>query len=596
MREYVVPPIALAPDERNITDDLYEIAAAAPDHVSLSRLVDGRWQPVTTGQFVDEVRRVAAGLIAAGIEPGDRVALMSATRYEWCVIESAIFVAGAVLVPIYDTSSAEQVWWILADSGAKAVFVESLDHAKTVAEVVPRLHDPITVWGIDAGDLGRVVDGGRAVSDDEVEARRRARGASDLAMIIYTSGTTGRPKGCQLVHGNFLDYTANLMPAGMDAVFDPAGSTLLFLPLAHSFAQVIQLGALQRQVRLGHTNMKTVPVDLASFQPHLILSVPRVFEKLYNTAKRKAHAEGHGRIFDQAETVAVAYSEALDTGGPSVMLRLKHAAFDRLVYSKIRAAMGGQVEWTISGGAPLGARLGHFFRGAGVNVLEGYGLTETTAGATVNLPNRQRVGSVGPPIPGMGIRIADDGEILLKGRLVFPGYWNNDDATKETFTDDGWFKTGDLGHLDDDGFLFITGRKKELIVTSAGKNVAPSVLEDGVRAHPLVSQCIVVGDNRPYVAALVTIDAETFADWKSNAGLPAETPVTELREHQQLVQEIQSAIDQANKLVSNAEAIKRFRILPTDFTEAGGEMTPTLKLKRNVITKEYGEEIEALYS
>ena len=595
MREYVVPPLAVTPDDMNMSHRFYEIATAVPDRVALSRSVDGEWRPVTWSEFLAESEQVAAGLIASGIEPGDRVALMSSTRYEWAVLENAIGIAGAVLVPIYDTSAAEQVWWILSDSGAKAIVVETPDHADKVTDALHRLHDPVTTWQIDAGDVARIVEAGRGVSADEVAARRHSRKADDLAMIIYTSGTTGRPKGCKLLNRNFLDYTANLMPGGMDVVFDQARSTLLFLPLAHSFGQIIQLGALQRQMLLGHTNMKNLPVDLASFQPHLILSVPRVYEKVYNSAKRKAHAEGHGSIFDRAEAVAVAYSQALESGGPGLGLRLRHRVFDRLVYGKIRAAMGGRVEYTISGGAPLGARLGHFFRGIGVNVLEGYGLTETTAGGSVNVPQRQRMGSVGPPIPGMGVRIADDGEVLMKGALVFPGYWNNDEATRDVFTSDGWFKTGDLGHLDDDGFLFITGRKKELIVTSSGKNVTPSLLEDAVRAHPLVSQCIAVGDQRPYVAALVTIDAESFTEWKTDVGIAADTSVADLREDPRLIAEIQSAVDEANRQVSQAEAIKRFRILPADFSEAAGDMTPTLKLKRNIIVKEYAEEIEALY-
>ena len=596
MREYAVPPLYRVPDELNLTDVFFEPAERAPELVVLSRLVDGDWRPVPAARFAAEVRELAAGLIRSGIGSGDRVAVMSRTRYEWTLIEMAILVAGAVLVPVYDTSSVEQVWWILGDAGVKAIFVETDEHAAAVAEASSRLGAPPTVWRIDGGDLSRLVQSGLGMAPEEIEARRRSRTADDLAMIIYTSGTTGRPKGCQLLNRSFLSYVGNLMPAGMDVVFDPAHSTLLFLPLAHSLAQVIELGALARRVRLGLSpNIRDLQPDLLAFRPHLVLSVPRVFEKLYNGAKRKAHVEGKGRIFDSAESVAIQYSEARERGVVPIALRVRHALFDRLVYTKIRQAMGGRVAYAVSGGAPLGTRLGHFFRGIGVNVLEGYGLTETTAGGTVNLPGAQRVGSVGRPIPGMAVRIADDGEILMKGDLVFPGYWNNLYATKETFTDDGWFLTGDLGELDDDGFLRITGRKKELIVTAGGKNVAPTTLEDRVRAHPLVSQCIVVGDERPYVGALITLDPDAVTEWKTDVGLAPDLAIDQLIGHPRLFESIQSAIDEANSAVSLAEAIKRFDILPTDFTEAGGELTPTLKLKRHVILKEYASAVDRLY-
>ena len=596
MHEYAVPPLYTVPDDSNTTDPFFQGVEREPDHQALSRLVDGSWQPVTAAEFADEVRDLAAGLIRSGVEPGDRVAVMSRTRYEWTLIEMAILVAGAVLVPIYDTSSPEQVWWILSDAGVGAVFVETDEHAAAVATAVPRLGHPLTVWRIEDGDLAALSATGRELPREEVEARRRIRVADDLAMIIYTSGTTGRPKGCKLLHRSFLSYIGNLMPAGMDVVFDARNSTLLFLPLAHSLAQVIELGALGRQVRLGLSpNIKNLQPDLLAFQPELVLSVPRVFEKLYNGAKRKAHAEGKGRIFDAAESVAIRYSEALDRRRVPILLRAEHAVLDRLVYGKIRAAMGGRVAYSVSGGAPLGARLGHFFRGIGVTVLEGYGLTETTAGGTVNMPGAQRVGTVGRPIPGTAVRIAEDGEILMKGDLVFPGYWNNEDATRETFTADGWFKTGDIGELDDDGFLRITGRKKELIVTAAGKNVAPTVLEDRVRAHPLVSQCIVVGDERPYIAALITLDPEAIEEWKADVGIPAITGIPELLEDGRLRSAIQQAVDGANAAVSQAEAIKRFDILPADFTEDGGELTPTLKLKRAVVLKEYAAAVDGLY-
>ena len=596
MRECAVPAMYAVDEKMNLTDLFFGLEKTDPDRPALRRLVDGHWQPVSTTAFGTEVRELAAGLIASGIQPGDRVALMARTRYEWTLIEMAILVAGAVLVPIYETSSAEQVWWILSDAGVKALFVETDEHAATVEMAMMRVDHPVTIWQIDDGDLPRLVEAGLGVDAPDVEARRSMATADDLAMIIYTSGTTGRPKGCKLLHRSFLSYVGNLMPAGMDVVFDRSHSTLLFLPLAHSFAQVIELGALARQVQLGHSpNIKNLLPDLAEFRPELVLSVPRVFEKLYNSAKHTAHVEGKGRIFDVAEAVAVRYSEALETGHVAVGLRAEHALLDRLVYTKIRAVLGGQIAYAVSGGAPLGARLGHFFRGVGVTVLEGYGLTETTAGATVNMPQAQRVGSVGRPVPGNAIRIADDGEILIKGDLVFAGYWNNDEATRETFTDDGWFKSGDIGELDDDGYLRITGRKKELIVTAGGKNVAPTVLEDRLRAHPLVSQCIVVGDQRPYIAALVTLDLEALDEWRRETGIPVSMPMSALVRDDRLRAEIQKAVDLANEAVSQAEAVKRFDVLESDFTEAGGELTPTLKLKRSVVMKEYADAVESLY-
>ena len=597
MREFTVPRIYTVPDERNVTHPIYELLEQDPTQPALAKLVDGNWCSVSLGDFIAESRALAKGLVAAGIEPGDRVAVMARTRYEWTVVETAIATAGAVLVPIYETSSAEQVWWILTDSGAKGLVVENDRHVALVHEALHDAADTLMTWVIDNGDLDDLAGSGGHVTDDDLDGRRLGRTAADLTMIIYTSGTTGRPKGCALDNRGSLSYLGNLMPAGMDRAFAPGTSTLLFLPLAHSFAQVIASGALAQRVRLGHCpDMKQVGAELPRFTPELVLSVPRVFEKLYNTAKHKAQAEGKGRIFDHAEKVAIRYSEALDSGGPGPVLRADHALLDKLVYTKIRDAVGGRLAWAISGGAPLGARLGHFFRGVGLTVLEGYGLTETTAGGTANLPGQQRVGSVGRPIPGMSIRIADDGEILMKGDLVFSGYWNNEDATKESFTSDGWFKTGDVGHLDDEGYLFITGRKKELIVTAAGKNVAPAVLEDRLRAHPLVSQCIVVGDSRPYIAALVTIDLESFDIWKTDNHIGADVPLADLLEDPRLLAAIQAGVDDANKAVSQAEAIKRFRLLDVDFTEAGGELTPTLKLKRNVVLKEHAGQVEALYA
>ncbi|PZF89363.1 AMP-dependent synthetase/ligase [Micromonospora deserti] len=602
MREFSVPPIVTVGDAANLTDPVWDNAEAAPDAVQFVRptaAADGAgraWAEVTCRQFRDEVVAVARGLVAAGIQPGSRVALMSRTRYEWTLLDYAIWAAGAVTVPIYETSSAEQTAWILADSGAVACVVETDAHATVVAGVRDRLPELEQVWQIDRGGVDELVTAGASVDPAEIQRRRAAMRAGDLATIIYTSGTTGRPKGCLLTHRNMYADIANAVPV-LPNLFGAGASTLLFLPLAHAFARLIQIGVVQARATMAHCSDTTnLVAELQDFRPTFVLSVPRVFEKVYNAAKQKAEAGGKGKIFARAEAVAIAYSEALEVpGGPGLALRAQHALFDRLVYRKLRAALGGRCRDAISGGAPLGARLGHFFRGVGVTIYEGYGLTETSPAATANLPTGARIGTVGRPLPGVTIRIDDDGEILIAGDLIFQGYWRNEAATAEVLDPDGWFRTGDLGRLDSDGFLSITGRKKEIIVTAGGKNVAPAVLEDQVRAHPLVSQCVVVGDRQPFIAALVTVDEEALPKWLAGAGLPEDTPVERLREHEGLRAEIQVAIDLANQAVSKAEAIKEFRILPRDFTEATGELTPSLKVKRQVVHKSYAAEIADIY-
>ncbi|RAO05208.1 AMP-dependent synthetase/ligase [Micromonospora noduli] len=602
MREFSVPPIVTVGDAANLTDPVWDNAEVAPDTVQFARptpRADGtvtEWTEVTCLQFRDEVAAVARGLIAAGIEPGARVGLMSRTRYEWTLLDYAIWAVGAVTVPIYETSSAEQAAWILEDSNAVAVMVESEAHAALIDGVRHRLPELGQVWQIDLGGVDKLVTTGATVELAEVERRRKAVRAGDLATIIYTSGTTGRPKGCVLTHRNMYADIANAVPV-LPNLFNAGASTLLFLPLAHAFARLIQIGVVQARATMAHcADTKNLVAELQAFRPTFVLSVPRVFEKVYNAAKQKAEADGKGGIFARAEQVAIAYSEALETpGGPGLALRAQHVVFDRLVYRKLRAALGGRCRDAISGGAPLGARLGHFFRGIGVTVLEGYGLTETSPAAAANLPSGTRMGTVGRPLPGVTVRIEDDGEILISGELVFQGYWRNETATAETISADGWFRTGDLGQLDADGYLSITGRKKELIVTAGGKNVAPAVLEDLVRAHPLISQCVVVGDRKPFIAALVTVDEEALPTWLENAGMPLDTPVEQLREHEGLRKEIQAAVDAANQAVSKAEAIKVFRVLPHDFTEATGELTPSLKVKRQVVHKTYAAEIADIY-
>ncbi|WP_448640055.1 AMP-dependent synthetase/ligase [Geodermatophilus sp. URMC 63] len=595
MREYSVPAMTEVAPGQALTDMLAENVAEHGDEVGLRVQRDGRWEDVTWREFGEQVAGVAKGLVAAGVQAGDRVALQAKTRYEWPVLDFAIWTAGAVTVPVYETSSPDQVAWILADSGATAAVVERAEHAAAVDSVRDQAPDLGPLYVIEDDAVGTLTAAGADVPDSELAARRATLGADSLATLIYTSGTTGRPKGCELTHGNFLFEIDNGITL-LDRYLGEDGSLLLFIPLAHVLARVLQVGAVRTRTVTGHTpDVKNLLEDLGAFRPTFVLAVPRVFEKVYNSAKARADADGKGRIFDRAAQVAVDWSRAQDTGGPGLALRAQHALFDRLVYGRLRAALGGRCAGAISGGAPLGERLGHFFRGVGVTVFEGYGLTETTAAASVNHDGALRIGTVGRPLPGVAARIADDGEILLRGGVVMRGYWANPQATAEAVDAEGWFHTGDLGEIDTDGFIRITGRKKEILVTAGGKNVAPAVLEDRLRAHRLVSQCIVVGDQRPFIAALVTLDAEALPQWLEATGRPADTPVAELVDDPGLHAELDAAVAEANKAVSHAEAIKEYRVLTQDFTEDNGMLTPSLKLKRSVVVKEFDAEIEALY-
>ena len=606
MREFSIPALAQIPATANLADVVFRRAAEQPQAVVLRRPsgssgvsgVSGSWTDVTASQFSGEVIAVAKGLIAAGVEPGDRVALMSHTRYEWTLIDYAIWTAGAVTVPVYETSSAEQAEWILSDSGARACFVETASYGDIIGSFRDRVPALSHVWRIDS-DLDSLRAAGADVGDEVVAERAAAAGAADLATVIYTSGTTGRPKGCELSHENLLSDVRNAFLGPLTVVAgaqDPG--TLLFLPLAHVFARIIQVGCLEGGIVLGHCgDLTSLLPALASFRPTFILAVPRVFEKVYNSAEQKAVSEKKGAIFSRAADAAIAYSRALDAPGrPSFGLRAQHAVFDRLVYGKLRAALGGRAEYAVSGGAALSERLSHFFRGIGVTVLEGYGLTETTAATTVNRPDRNKIGTVGQPLPGVGIKIADDGEILISGKNVFPGYWHNEAATKEVFAEDGWFATGDIGELDEEGFLKITGRKKEMIVTAGGKNVAPAVLEDRLRSHALISQSMVVGDGKPFVAALITLDPEALGPWKERHGKPADATVAALRDDPDLVADVQAAVDDANQAVSRAESIRKFRILDVDFTQEAGQLTVKLGIRRSVLLKDFAADIDALYS
>jgi len=595
MNEITIPPLVPAATAGNLTNLIAERAWFEPERIIMSRPLGEGWPPVTAREVDEEVRATAKGLIAAGVQIGDRVAIMARTRYEWTILDFATWYAGAVVVPIYDTSSAEQIDWILNDSHSVGIIVETPALRDLVQTVLPS--HTRHVWTMTDDVLAILHEAGKHIGDDEIDRRRNAVTPSSLATLIYTSGTTGKPKGVQLTHANFLSETGNVAQGASELFLKPGGSTLLFLPVAHVFGRMVQIGAIASGLHMAHCSdpATRLPMDLASFKPTFVLAVPRIFEKIYNGAEARAEAAGKGKIFKKAADVAIAYSEALDKKGMSPVLKFKHALFDKLVYSKIRAGMGGNVEAAISGGAPLGARLGHFYRGAGVTILEGYGLTETTAGATLNLYGAHRVGSVGKPIPGTSVKIAEDGEVLLRGPIVMQGYWQNEAANAEVFDGERWFKSGDLGKLDDDGFLYIVGRKKEIIVTAGGKNVAPAVLEDRLRSHPLISQCMVVGDNQPFIAALVTIDSDALKAWVVNHKKDGAS-INDLINDPDLIAVVQTAVDEANKAVSKAESIRKFTILPVDFTIAGGHLTAKLSVKRHVVAKEFAQEIDALFT
>ncbi|MFC5287030.1 AMP-dependent synthetase/ligase [Actinokineospora guangxiensis] len=596
MREFAVPAVEKRAEAGGLADLVFTNATEAPTHVQFRRRAGSGWSDVTTTQFRDEVVAAAKGLIASGVGAGDRVAILAATRYEWTLLDFAIWAAGAVTVPIYVTSSAEQIQWILSDSGAVAIIAETDEHLARVEQVRPAVPQLKNVWRVD--DVDKIVEAGKDVDAAEVEARRTAVTAADVATLIYTSGTTGQPKGCVLTHDNFFhecaSATTTLAPLfrGVGSTEEP--TTLLFLPVAHVFGRMVQVGCVYTRATMGHgPDVKKLMDDLATFQPTFILSVPYVLEKVYNGARQKAHAGGKGKIFDAAAATAIAYSEA--GGKAGLGLKLKHALFDKLVYSKLRAALGGKTKYAISGGAALGLRLTHFYRGIGLTVLEGYGLTETTAASTVNAHDGFKAGTVGRPIPGMAVRIADDGEIQVRGPVVFKGYWNNDAATAEVIDADGWFSTGDLGALDSEGYLSITGRKKEILVTSGGKNVAPAVIEDRIASHPLVAQAMVVGDGQKYIAALITLDPEYFTYWKTTVGKPADATIAALVDDADLLAEVQKAVDEGNSAVSTAESVRRFRVLSAEFTPETGHLTPSLKLKRRVIMKDFQSEVDSLF-
>ncbi len=597
MVQFEVPAIVPADPQANVTDLLVDRVKATPD-LALFGVPDGDgWRDISAAEFHRQVVALAKGFAAAGIEPGDKVGFIARTTYDWTLVDFALFFAGAVMVPIYETSSPSQIAWNLSDSGAIACIVESPDHSARLDEVRADLPLIRSAWAMHSGDLDKLVAQGKDVSDDEIERRRNIANGADIATLIYTSGSTGRPKGCVLTHSNFVELVRNSSVALNEVLTVPGASTLLFITTAHIFARFISVLTIHAGVRTGHQpDTKQLLPALGSFKPTFLLAVPRVFEKVYNSAEQKAEAGGKGKIFRAAAHTAVEHSKLLQEGKKIKLgMKIKFALFDRLVYSKLRTAMGGNVVYAVSGSAPLGSYLGHFFHSLGCVILEGYGLTETTAPATVNLATKSKIGTVGPALPGVGVRLAEDGEIEVRGINVFKEYWRNPEATAATFDGD-WFKTGDVGTFDDEGFLTITGRKKEILVTAGGKNVAPAALEDPIRSNPIVGQVVVVGDQKPFISALVTLDSEMLPTWLTNNDLPADLSLADAAANPAVRAEVQRAIDLANAKVSRAESVRKFTILPTEWTEASGHLTPKMSIKRNVIMDDYASDIEELYT
>ena len=596
MRSYELPSLVETAANENITDLLLNRVRKTPN-IPLFAIekTPGVWTDVSAKDFHEQVKDLAKGFIASGIRPGDAVGIMSRTRYEWALVDFALWFAGAVSVPIYETSAPAQIEWVLSDSDAVALIIENSEHQKRFESIKAMVPSVKKVWKLEDDSLVKLVADGKDISDDQLEKARASLNLDSLATIIYTSGTTGKPKGCELLHRGFVDLSKNAM-LELPEVVKEGTATVLFLPLAHVYARFISILCVHAGIKVGHQPDTTnVAAAMQSFHPDFLLAVPRVFEKVYNSAEQKAEAGGKGKIFRKAVQVAIDYSRGLDKkGGPSLLLKVEHKLFDILVYKKLRAAMGGKVKYAVSGGAPLGERLGHFFRSIGLIVLEGYGLTETSAPAMIGRATDAKIGKVGRVLPGCAVKIAEDGEILLKGSNVLRGYWKNPEATKATMEGD-WFKTGDIGELDDEGFITITGRKKELIVTAGGKNVAPTALEDPLRASPIIGQAVVIGDQRPFVAALLSLDPEMIPVWLANNGQPSDLTLSQAAKNPRVLQELQKAVDDVNSTVSNAEAIKKFEVIDSELSEKSGHLTPSLKIKREAVTRDFAPVIEQIY-
>ena len=597
MREYFTPALDDPETSPNLTHDVFRRAVDEPDRVVCCRREGPGWRPITAARLRSDVVTWARAMHGAGVGHGDRVAILGRTSYEWTVLDLAVWCLGAVSVPLYDTSSPAQVGRILADCGARALLVQTERHAEAAAQVRAECPELEHVWSFDVDEPlpGTDAVDPSAAEADAIEEIRSAVGREQLATLVYTSGSTGEPQGCRLTHGNLVFESSAVAHVLRDVLDDDDPATLLALPLAHVLSRVMQVTALREGIRLGYVpDMSRLLDDIHDFAPTVLLGVPRVFEKLFTQYSQRVAAEGHGRRLEAATETAIAYSTALDSRrGPNVVLRSRHRLHDRLLFADLRRALGDRLRFALAGGAPLGDRLGHFFRGAGIPVLEGYGLTETTGAATVTSPDDVKIGKVGRPLPGTGVRVSDGGELLVTGPHVFQGYWGSIDSGVHEIDSSGWLHTGDIGEIDGDGFVRITGRTREILVTAGGKNVVPAPLEDAVRAHPLVDHCLVVGEDKPFVAALVTLDPELARDWAESRDKP--TDLHRLSRDPDLRASIQEAVDQANAQVSQAESIRAFMVLPVVWSDQTGELTPSLKLRRSAVLRAHRRDIADLY-
>ncbi|MFF8971668.1 AMP-dependent synthetase/ligase [Streptomyces sp. NPDC014995] len=607
MRDVALAPPAASPLTGGLADSVFETAARTPTLPVLARRSAGSdaWEEVTAVELRDEVVDLAKGLIASGISPGHRVAIMARTRYEWSVLCHALWAVGAEVVPVYPTSSRDQVEWILRDSGCVGVVVEDEQSVMTVGSVCATLPALRHVWQLDAGALEALTRLGEPVPITTVDSLRRIVLPDSTAVIAYTSGTSGRPLGCALSHRSLAAPCDTLLAGWGHTAAAPGQqpSVLAFLPFSHVYGLMIQGLCLRGGILMGHEpdlGAAALTEALRTFRPTYLYAVPSVFEKIYKNFLRTARESGRGALFERAADTARNFAAALERqrlgrgSGPGLDLRLQHALFERTVYRRLRAALGGRVHRATSGGSPLHRDLSLFYEGIGIYVHDGYGLTETSGGITMQPLGREKSGTVGQALPGTEIRVADDGEILVRGPSVFQGYVNDDAATRAALPG-GWLATGDLGFLDSDGYLTITGRKKDVIITSSGKSVAPTALEQRLRMHPLVHQAVVVGDNRPCVGALITLDPDFLAHWRGGLSIQGDTPSREAREENALLDEIGRAVAAANSAVSRSESIRVFRVLPEPFDQANGLLTPSMKLRRDSIVEHYAAEIEAMY-
>ena len=589
IKEYTRPLEQGIDSDKNIFSVLEERVERTPDDNLVEyKNVQGEWVAFTATEFKNKVVALAKGLIARGVMPGDSVSIIAHTCWQWTALDVAIMSIGALTVPVYETNSPAQVKMIFNDANVKMAFAEDdfqRDKIESVRDQCPDLGD---VYVIGLGAIDTIIEYGRAVSDAEFLEREQAVKGSNLATIVYTSGSTGTPKGVELTHANFVFITYSGVNSMPDIAMKPNRRLLLFLPLAHVFARYMQFFCFAGNVSLGLSgNLKTILADFKAFKPTFILAVPRIFEKIYNAASQKAGAGFKGRVFADATQTAYDWSHAQQSGGSiPLALNAKHALYNKLVYSSIMEVFGGHVEYAVSGGAPLDSSIAHFFNGVGLPLLEGYGMTETCAPSSVNPTEGYKIGTIGLPLQGVTMGVDEEGELCIKSPAVCAGYHNNPDVTKQQIVD-GWLHTGDLGSIDDDGFVSIVGRKKDLIITAGGKNVSPCEMEASIMTSPVVSQCVMIGDRKPFIAAIISLDLAETNLWLESKGAEQVADLDEASKNPIVRAEVERAVNKANELASRAESIRKFEIVPDEFTEENGLVTPSMKARRQAVVEHY---------